>query len=277
MGTSTVGASSTTSTSGNQNMIDTRNLTESETSTATSTAAFNGKAAEATMKQQMSALVGDGKNGQYKSHAETCAAAMAKYNGLTGTAKTAFAAKAAAIGAPLGLNFGGIKGADGKVINKGVELTGEAKETNARLAREARGEKEPVAATSPQTTTPTPTTPTTTPAAATPSPAPAAGATTRDPANPEGKSREDVERGLASIDTSGDGKISRQEWLVFGANSSNKSKNITSDAAYVQLDAKLVPLEKAYMPMPKAEVVDFLMSSDVKNTALPKDVAEYRR
>jgi hypothetical protein len=213
-----------------------------------SAATFNGKAAEATMKQQVSALVGDGKNGQYSSHAETSKAVMSKYQSLSGTAKTEFAAKAAAIGAPLGLNFG-IKGADGKALNSDVELTGEAKETNARLVREFNGQSEPTKVASTVSTDE--------------SAKNTGTATTRDTVDTSDSTRRDkVTKGVDTIDTSGDGKISTLELQVFAS----KRGTPASDASYAGLLSQVKTFEKNHMAMPKSDVVDFLLNSDNKGT-----------
>jgi hypothetical protein len=236
------------------------NLSWSKTSINTntnSTTSLNGKAAETTMKQQVSALVGDGKSGQYASHAETSKAMMSKYQSLSGTAKTEFAAKAAAIGAPLGLNFG-IKGADGKALNSDVVLTGEAKDTHARLLREFNGVSEPTT-TAGSVSTGQSATDTTT-------------ATTRGWADTtDGIRRDKVKKGVDAMDTSGDGKISTMEVQVFAA----KRGTPVSDAAYAGLLQQAKTFEKNGMAIPKTDVVDFLLNSDNKGTKfVNNDVAK---
>ncbi len=218
-----------------------------------------GSGAEANMKKAVSALVGDGKNGQYTSHAQTSAVVMAKYNSLTGTAKSDFRDKAAAIGKDLGLNFG-IRDAKGKALNSDVQLTGDLKEANARLYREATGKDKGAAETKAVTPTVTPT------AAATPTPTGAA--TTRDIVDTtDARRRENVTKGVDSIDTSGDGKISQMELRVFAA----KQRTPGGDAAYERLDQQVTNYAKTSQAMPKQQVVDFLLNEENKGTKFTND------
>jgi hypothetical protein len=231
----------------------------------TTTAPSTGAALEAKMKQDVSTLVGDGKNGQYSDHSKTVAAVQAKYATLTGDAKTKFLAQAKAIGAPLGLNFG-LKDASGKALNADVKLTGDAAKTQARLLKEFEI-KGPVKEESDTTSQP----------AATTTPAVTNKATTRDTVDPSvATTRAAVIAGVDKMDTSGDGKISSDELRVFAV----KNEIPLSDKAYNELLTETMKFEEVKgtnLVMPKTAVVDFLLNTDHKDTMFTNDVANAER
>jgi hypothetical protein len=234
------------------------NISSNTTSNGTTTTASTGAALEAKMKQDVSALVGDGKNGQYSDHSKTVAAVQAKAATLTGEAKAKFLEQAKAIGAPLGLNFG-LKDASGKALNADVKLTGDAAKTQARLLKEFET-KGPVAAETETTSQPTATT----------TPSVTNKATTRDTVDPSiAATRERVIAGVDKMDTSGDGKVSADELRVFAV----KNGTPVSDKGYSELMTQTENFRKTGQAMPKSDVVDFLLSSEHKGTVFTKEVA----